>query len=316
MNDTKGTILLLVGLFILIGLSFQPLKENIEKNKQSQTNQNQTVGKASIGSDHNYSINTIDIAESIKDAEYRIKRLEEEINKKIEESKKSPYYGKISVSGVYGIWDNDPNKEYITLYASLDRNEKVNITGWYFKSEITGNFAVIGKASLLPFPFTSNDSDIILKNGDRVYITKGFSPIGISFRTNMCTGYFEENREFTPSLELACPLAKDENLPKFSSIYDRNDECLDIIERIPRCTTRNGQYFRDLPDTVPPSCQTYIDTNINYNSCVAKHFGSTKFPGNEYRVYLKKFGPLWRNRREKINLHDSKGLIVGTITIY
>lgn len=54
--------------------------------------------------------------------------------------------------------------------------------------------------------------------------------------------------------------------------------------------------------------------HINYNACVAKHFGDTDFPGREYRIYLGKFGPLWRPEREKINLHDRSGLIVDTIT--
>ncbi len=310
--DSKGTIFLILGVFILIGLSFQPLKENLEKQRSMN---NFDTRETSIGNSTTYSQNQ-DVGDQVKEAEQRIKNLEKELEKKAEEGKRSPYYNKVDASWISGLGSNDPNREFISLYTYLNDGEKVNITGWYLKSEVTGYFAVIGKASLLPFPFTKNDSDIILQKGDRAYITKGFSPIGISFRTNMCTGYFEENTEFVPGLELACPRAIDEKLPTFSSIYDRNDECIRIIENIPRCTTRNGQYFRDLPDTVPSSCRSYIETNVNYNACVAKHFGDTKFPGNEYRIYLNKFGPLWRTSREKINLHDSSGLIVDTITIY
>lgn len=310
--DSKGTIFLILGVFILIGLSFQPLKENLEKQRSMN---NFDTRETSIGNSTTYSQNQ-DVGDQVKEAEQRIKNLEKELEKKVEESKRSPYYNKVDASWISGLGSDDPNREFISLYTYLNDGEKVNITGWYLKSEVTGYFAVIGKASLLPFPFTKNDSDIILQKGDRAYITKGFSPIGISFRTNMCTGYFEENTEFVPGLELACPRAIDEKLPTFSSVYDRNDECIRIIENIPRCTTRNGQYFRDLPDTVPSSCRSYIETNVNYNACVAKHFGDTKFPGNEYRIYLNKFGPLWRTSREKINLHDSSGLIVDTITIY
>lgn len=310
--DSKGTIFLILGVFILIGLSFQPLKENLEKQRSMN---NFDTRETSIGNSTTYSQNQ-DVGDQVKEAEQRIKNLEKELEKKVEESKRSPYYNKVDASWISGLGSNDPNREFISLYTYLNDGEKVNITGWYLKSEVTGYFAVIGKASLLPFPFTKNDSDIILQKGDRAYITKGFSPIGISFRTNMCTGYFEENTEFVPGLELACPRAIDEKLPTFSSVYDRNDECIRVIENIPRCTTRNGQYFRDLPDTVPSSCRSYIETNVNYNACVAKHFGDTKFPGNEYRIYLNKFGSLWRTSREKINLHDSSGLIVDTITIY
>lgn len=314
--DNKGTILLIIGVFVLIGLSFQPLKENLQEN-QRKAKSTSGSNQSSIGnSTADYSSSNKDISEEIAEAERKIEKLEKELEKKIEESKRSPYYGKIRTSGISGIGNSDPNREYLTLYTSLDNKEKINITGWYLKSEVTGYYAIIGKASLLPFPFARTESDIVLQKGDRVYINKGFSPIGISFRTNICTGYFEENREFIPGLERSCPRAKDENLPTFSSVYDRNDECIRIIENIPRCTTRNGQYFRDLPDTVPSTCREYIDTNVNYNACVAKHFSDTNFPGDEYRVYLNKFGPLWRTSREKINLHDSNGLIVDTITIY
>lgn len=312
--ESKGTIFLVLGVFILIGLSFQPLKENLDKQRQNNSFNN---NQSSIGSSNNTNYySETDASSQIIEVENKIKKLEEDLDKKIEESKRSPYYGKIDLSWTVGIGSDDPNREYIALYTYLENNEKVNITGWYLKSEVTGYYAVIGKASLLPFPFTKTESNIVLQKGDRAYITKGFSPIGISFRTNMCTGYFEENTEFIPGLELACPRAIEEDLPTFSSVYDRNDECIRIIENIPRCKTRNGQFFRDLPDTVPSSCRSYIETNVNYNACVAKHFGDTKFPGNEYRIYLNKFGPLWRTSREKINLHDSSGLIVDTITIY
>ncbi len=309
----KGTIALIIGIFILVGLAYSPVKENFENKKNNSTNT--TTSNTSIGTaNNNYSSNE-DASRDIEEAQDKIKKLEKELEKKIEESKRSTYYGKIRTSNIQGIRNSDPNEEYIILDTYLQNGEKVNITGWYFKSEITGYYAFIGKAALLPFPFNKTESDIILQKNDRVYVTKGFSPIGISFRTNMCTGYFEENRTFIPSLQKSCPKVADEDLPNFSSIYDRNDECIDLIHGIPRCTTRNGEYFRDLPDTVTSSCKAYIETNINYNACVAHNFDNTDFPGNEYRVYLNKFGDLWRKNREKVNLHDASGLIVDTITI-
>lgn len=313
--ETRGAIGLIIGIFILIGLSYGPIKESVQKKeRETSTIRSQSSIGSNTSSDKNYTSKD-DISESIEEAEKRIEKLEKELEKKVEESKRSPYYGKITTSRISGLGNKDPSKEYLTLRTSLKDNEKINITGWYLKSEVTGYFAVIGKAALLPFPFTRIESDIVLEKGDKVYITKGFSPIGISFRTNMCTGYFEEHTNFTPSLQKACPKAADEELPNFSSVYDRNDECIDLIEKIPRCTTRNGEYIYNLPDTVTSSCKAYIETNVNYNACVAKHFDDTDFPGDEYRVYLKKFGPLWRKDREKINLHDSNGLIVDTIVI-
>lgn len=289
---------------------YSPLKKaNLDKKSDTAGASSLSIKNENLG----YS-NNKDIANEIKKTENAIKKLEKNISKEIAESKRSPYYGKINMSKISGLNETDPNKEYVSISTRLAKNETVKITGWYFKSEITGYYAVIGGATLLPFPFTKNNNNIVLQNGDKVYITKGFSPIGISFRTNKCTGYFEENRTFTPNLSLQCPLPKSEKLPNFSSVYDRNDECLNIIERIGRCTTKDSEFMRKLPDTVPSSCKTYITTQINYNTCVAKHFGDTDFPSNEYRIFLNKFGPLWRTSHDTINLHDENGLIVDSIS--
>lgn len=318
--EDKSPIFIVIILVIMLGFIYIPLKNS--SGRIGSASKRQPTGTVAAISENRqeevapglgYSPNKIS-AEQIKEIEKEINNLENDLNETAGEPVKSPYYGKVKMSRISGVRTQDPSKEYLTLTTDLEKTETVNITGWYLKSAVTGYYAVIGKASLLPFPFTRVESDIILQQKDKVILTKGFSPIGISFRTNKCTGFFEENRTFIPHLPLKCPLPEDEKLPKFSDIYDRNDECLDIIERIPRCTTKGNEFIRDLPDTVPQSCKTYITTQINYNSCVANHFDDTDFPGNEYRVYLNKFGPLWRLKNEKINLHDRSGLIVDSIS--
>ena len=306
-NMTKEPFIILLVLFVLFGLMYSPIKKTNLSDKNNTTNSSSIAAKKeNIG----YS-NNKEVAKEIKSTEDTIKRLEKDLDKAIEASKRSPYHGKLNLSRISGLNRTDPNKEYVSISTRLAKNETIKITGWYFKSEVTGYY---GGATMLPFPFTKNDNNIVLQNGDKVYITKGFSPIGISFRTNKCTGYFEENRTFTPSLSKKCPLPKDENLPTFSSVMDRNDECLKTIDRISRCTTKGNEFVRDLPDTISSSCKTYITTQINYNTCVANHFDDTDFPDKEYRVYLNKFGPLWRTTHDTINLHDENGLIVDTIS--
>jgi hypothetical protein len=311
-TGTKEPLIILLILLVLAGLAYGPTKNSNPSgsNKSSNRNTISSIGTTdNLGNSSNKSA-----AEEIKKAAAEVKKLEENLKKAEDRSKRSPYYSKITMSSsISGLQGSDPNREYISMSTSLSGTETVRITGWYLKSEITGYYAVIGKAALLPFSFTKTESDVILQKGDKVYLTKGFSPIGISFRTNKCTGFFEENRTFIPSLSLRCPFPKDEKLPKFSDVYDRNDECVALIERIPRCRTRDSEFIRDLPDTVSDSCKTYITTQINYNFCVARHFSDIDFPGNEYRLYLNKFGPLWRTKHDTINLHDENGLVVDTI---
>lgn len=309
MDKTKEPLFILLILFVLFGLAFSPIKKaTLSKKSVAGTPSAISATNQNLGSSPNKIV-----AENIKKAESELEKLQNNLNKEIDETKRSPYYSKIRMSGISGLYQSDPNKEYLSLSVNLKKDEVIKITGWYLKSEITGYYAIIGKAALLPFPFTKTENDVVLAQGDKVYLTKGFSPIGISFRTNKCTGYFEENRTFTPGLSLQCPRAKEEKLPTFSSVYDRNDECVNIIERIPRCATKDSEFFRSLPDTVPSSCRTYIETQVNYNACVALHFSDTNFPGNEYRVYLNRFGPLWRQKHDKINLHDENGLVVDTL---
>lgn len=311
----KEPLIILLVLFVLIGLAYSPLKKASLSNNDGSAKNTSSIGTPTKTTSGNLgSSSNKEVAGEIKSTEADIKRLTENLNKEIDASKRSPYYNKINMSNISGLLGTDPNREYLTLSTNLLKNETIKITNWFLKSEVTGYFAVIGRAALLPFPFTRTESDVVLQQRDKVVLTKGFSPIGISFRTNKCTGYFEENRTFTPSLPLQCPRPQDEKLPVFSGVYDRNDECLTIIERIPRCTTKDSEFLRSLPDTVSSACKNYITEQINYNTCVTLHFGNTDFPGTEYRLYLNKFGPLWRTTHDKIDLIDENGLVVDSIS--
>lgn len=317
----KEPIIILIILFILAGLAYGPYKKSSgsntkstdkssvlsSKNKSSSSNEN-AVNSSSYGTTPNKYI-----AEDIKEIEKDIKKLEENISKNAGKENRSPYYGKVTLSNISGLNNPNPNKEYIRMSTKLKKDETVNITGWSLRSEKNKNTVVIGQASLLPFPFSKVYNDVVLQYRDVAILTKGFSPIGISFRTNKCTGYFEEDRTFTPGLQLQCPKPGNEDLPQFSTVLDRDDECVRVIKRLPRCTTVKSDFLRDLPDTVPSSCKTYMETQVNYNSCVAKHFDDTDFPGKEYRIFFNKFGPLWRPKDDVITLYDREGLVVDTI---
>jgi hypothetical protein len=302
MKDNKDIIFILLFLFVIVGLAWGPKEQS--STSQSAVSDTQTVIEENQTPE-----------EQLESINRGVQKLEKDVTAANEKAKRSPYYDKVSAS-IIGINSEDPNDELITLFTNLGSNEKVDITGWYFKSEVTGNYATIGKAALLPYPNQGTETDVVLKQGDTVYINKGFSPIGISFRTNKCTGYFEENRTFNPSLPLACPRASDEKIPLFSTNQESQDACLDAIRYIPTCSTRSSSYTRKLPDTVPAACKTYIEKEINYNTCVNLHLSDLNFAGQEYYLYLKSFAHLWRdqNRDDKINLYDQNGLIVDTIS--
>lgn len=308
MKDIKEPLLILIILLLAFGLLYSPLTKLKEQRLVEETNNSSALSEAKTYSPDQ------SIWQEIKNTESETKKLSEKIEEENEKKMRSPYFGKIRMSSIYGLYDVNPDNQYISLTTILEANEKIKISGWYFKSELTGYTATIGKAALLPFPFTQTLSDVVLQQNDRVFLTKGFSPIGISFRTNKCTGYFEQDRKFVPSLQLVCPWPEDETLPIFSNSTESNEACLDAIRRASRCQTVSNNLIKNLPDNVTSSCKNYLREQINYNACVSKHFSDTDFPGQEYRLYFNKFGPLWNKTHDKINLHDQNGLIVDSLS--
>lgn len=309
-NNKDGIVIILV-LFIIVGLAWDPARKEMRSNSTS----NEVFGDSSVGNNESESgqgITEEEVLSQIKESEQTVNQIQKDIEKQNLEKTRSIYYGKVTISRPAYLNDPDPSREYMTLSTSLDRGEKVDITGWVLKSDRSGNSATIGKASLLPFPYKKGEDNVILHQGDRIYLIKGFSPIGTSFRTNKCTGYFGQYNEFFPYIARNCPLPRDEDLPQFSNVLDRDDECKDLIERLPRCSVPTNT--NRLPDTVSSSCKTYLQTKINYNVCVSEHKGDTDFPGNEWYVYLNRFGPLWRDKRETIKLLDRVGKVVSETT--
>ncbi len=286
--ENKDAIFILVIIFILGGLAYGPAKEAAKNNTGTQNNNNSSY--------------TLIEAQNTRSADTNQTK-----------STESPFAGKITLSQILNRNNPDPSYEYIILYTHLNKGEFLDITGWYFKSQVSGYAVSIGKGSLIPYPNTKNDSDIVLQSGDTAYVVKGFSPIGISFRTNKCTGYFEQDRTFVPNILLSCPRPSEEKLPTFSSNLDENEACVKEIENLQYCIVPNSRYLKDLPDTIDSACKNYIATKINYNTCVANHEGEVSFLGNQYYIYLNKFGPLWRTGHDTINLYDKNGLVVDTI---
>ncbi|MBU1557499.1 hypothetical protein KKC45_00895 [Patescibacteria group bacterium] len=207
--------------------------------------------------------------------------------------------------------DTNFDREYLVLEASDKNTDKINITGWTLTSVITGNKITIGKASYLPYTSKVNyQENIFLSPGDKVYMVTGRSPIGTSFRTNICTGYFEQFQNFTPYLKKECPEPEDEDDFVISGPNRLNDDCIDYVERIPKCEL----VTKSLPLDMQYECGVYITSEINYNSCVKKHKNESDFYKSEWRIFLDREYTLWKDKRETIKLLDANENLVDTIT--
>ncbi len=220
----------------------------------------------------------------------------------IPEGQASSERGAVTITGVTTYESATPGSESITLLA----NRSIDITGWTLKSAVSSKASSIGEGSALPYAGQVNpQGHVVLATGGTAYIVTGRSPIGTSFRTNLCTGYFSQFQEFNPSLSLRCPRASDE-LRNYQN-QNLSDTCINYIEGIPSC-----QMVVAPPYELPASCQEFITSKVNYNSCVSTHRNDSNFVENEWRIFLNENQKLWKSEREVVLLLDTNGKTVDT----
>ncbi len=218
----------------------------------------------------------------------------------------SPYYGDVDIDDVIepGTF---AGSEYIKLESSTD--EPINITGWSIVSEITGNKAFIPNASSIPL--VESEKPIIINGYQKIILSSGSSPIKISFRENICTGYIEEKNLFNPSLYQRCPNIDNGNLP--ARIED-SDQCMSYINSLQTCKTP-----KSFPN-IPSYCEDFIIENASYGGCVKNYKNYKDFYRDSWRIFLNSKTPLWKrekdgkNNQESLQLLDAQGKIVDTFT--
>ncbi len=202
------------------------------------------------------------------------------------------------------VRESDPGKEYVEIYISSNNNQPIDITGWSLVGK-RGQEAKIGQGTLLPYPGQVNSQqDILVRNGDRIIVTTGQSPVGISFRLNKCTGYFNQFQTFYPYLPQECPSPGDESVPNFF-----NDQCLLYLEQLSRC-----QMQISIPPGLQPECQNFVNEKINYSYCSGEYKNSLDFYKNEWRVYLNRNEELWSNLHDTIILQDQNKRLLDWVT--
>ena len=221
----------------------------------------------------------------------------------------SPYKGLVTLSGTSGARKTDPNKEYITLKVGRGVSEPISLSGWSVKSIFSAVFYKLPNAKRVSTSGLSTvDSLVTVSTGDTVTILTGRPPTGDSFRVNKCSGYFEQFQDFTPNISKKCPAPEDE-LVYFNESSGFNNQCLDFIERLPRCKL----FLDSLGTSLSPSCQQFITEELNYVKCVERHVNDSDFYQGEWRLFLKRDQEIWKSKREQIKLYDKEGRLVDTL---
>ncbi len=176
----------------------------------------------------------------------------------------SPYRGQVTVSGAGGASATDPDQEYVTIRAS--GTEPVTISGWKVISGASGRGETIPQGARLPRRSQVNDlAPIVLQPGEEAVIVTGDSPIGDSFKENMCVGYLAQRQSIVPSIQMSCPAASDEFERYYAGNKLKDDACYSLIQSTPSCKTPSDS------GRLSSACTALIDNHLDYNGCVDTH---------------------------------------------
>lgn len=203
-----------------------------------------------------------------------------------------------------GVSATDPKAEYVVLSLSSGAGKAVSTAGWKLIGE--EGSAGFPQGAEVPRSGRVNElAPITLRPGDTAIVVTGRSPIGLSFRENLCTGYLEENQDFRPALTLECPSAWQE----YERYYDDDEEaCRRFVQTAPYCSSET-----DVPSGVSSSCERFTEEYLNYNGCVAAHGKDSDFASRTWRIFLGRSDELYPRSNGTIRLVDAEGKTIDSL---
>jgi hypothetical protein len=266
------------------------------------------LGNDSIISSDSSERNYAEVQEELLDLEREYDKLQKQINEAKVFGTPSPYREKVLFSKFSsGTKQSDPKLEYVVLSASILNTAPIKTTGWSIQSALTGARVYI-PTGVRTFKMGSvgSISDIYIDPGKEAVVSTGISPVGTSFRENICTGYLEQFQEFEPSLSHACPTPNDELPDTLENLQRYGASCVDFAQTLNQCK----YYLGSFPNDISVECQGFIKNALTYNSCVERHQWRPSFSTGNWRVFLNRRNELWNNSRDIIRLLDAQGRTV------
>lgn len=223
----------------------------------------------------------------------------------------SPMRGSVHIAEAYGTTETDPVREYIVLAASTDNTAPVDMNGWSLQSAYTGVRVPIPlSASEFLMGILNDQGAVLLNPGASAVVNSGSSPVGTSFRENICSGYLGQLQSFYPPLSNACPPSSTALpfTPDNLKVY--GETCFDFLKSVPSCTAP----LQNIPDNVNPNCSAFAANVLSYNGCVETNRYRSSFNVDSWRLYIGSGTELWRNEHDIIRLLDNLGRTVDVLT--
>lgn len=218
----------------------------------------------------------------------------------------SPHAGKITIHGG-AAKTQTASGQYLELRAAPGNGVGISISGWSLRSALTGKRAYIPEASpLFVMGRINTVGSAALAPGGVALIVTGPSPVGVSLRENMCTGYLGTVQSFVPPLPSECP-APLAAIPRTSANESRlGASCFQYLSSLPPCT-----FPANPPSSLSAACRAEIQNTLSYNGCVSQNKNGSGFLRNSWRLYLAQGAPLWDAEHDIIRLLDGEGRVVN-----
>lgn len=221
----------------------------------------------------------------------------------------SPKRGQVTIqsSHIYTSGVRKVENESITIKSSPSNTAPVNITGWSIASAVSGKRKIIPPGTrTYKLGAVPEIEEVNLSPGNFAIINSGHSPVGVSFQTNICSGYLTQFQSFSPNLTNSCPSPSSELPNTLENLQTYGAECIDFVAGLPSCTYHIGS----LPENINASCKSFVTNALSYNSCVDRYRWQSDFFGNKWRIYLENDDILWNPLHDVIRLLDESGRTV------
>jgi len=191
----------------------------------------------------------------------------------------SSAFGKVHLNGVHAPNTSGIGSE-VSLSASLNSGEKINITGWQIKTNFR-TVAIIPQA-ILDFPPSGlyKKGDIILEQGNSVRIYGRNTVFPGNFRENKCMGFLSSTyKTSVDTISTNCPQPYNSN-----ELVTLPGACQTIIRSIWRCQTPSVEKVNEAARYNSSLCREILD-RFNYGYCYNHHRGDSDFMEKQWRVW-------------------------------
>lgn len=198
----------------------------------------------------------------------------------------------------------DAHAQHLIIEADAANTAPVSLSGWSLQSALTGTRAALPPAAPRFTQGVINAVEpVALDPGSSAIVATNFSPVGVSFRENRCTGYLGAFQSFVPALETSCPSPAQDVAARV-----KDDTCAFFAQTLAPCTIP-----RSVPQDLSASCRHALSAALTYNSCVGLHRSEDSFFSQTWRLYLDSVFPLWR-AHDTVRLLDANGRVVDVLT--